>query len=119
LFNTSALGYQPLPPNRNRPEKATGYRGKPWSIAIMLPESCLKVPTLLLYPAEPSPAVDPLESLLTIQEAAAYMQVTADWLNILRKREIGPQYIRTSRRFIRYRRSDIEAWLLLHTRPSA
>ena len=88
----------------------------------MLPESCLKVPTLLPYPAESSPAVaavDPLETLLPIQEAAAYMQVTADWLNILRKRGIGPQYIRTSRRFIRYRRSDIEAWLLLHTRPSA
>lgn len=85
----------------------------------MLPENCYEVPTLLPYPAEPGAAVDPLESLLTIQEAAAYMQVTADWLNILRKRGIGPQYIRTSRRFIRYRRSDIEAWLLLHTRPSA
>lgn len=88
----------------------------------MLPESCYEVPTLLPYPAESGPAVaavDPLETLLTIQEAAAYMQVTADWLNILRKRGIGPQYIRTSRRFIRYRRSDIEAWLLLHTRSSA
>lgn len=79
----------------------------------MLPEFCPEVPTLS------SSAIDPLEALLTIQEAAAYMQVTADWLNILRKRGIGPQYIRTSRRFIRYRRADIEAWLLLHTHSNA
>lgn len=88
----------------------------------MLPESCCKVPTLLPSPAESGPAiavVDPLETLLTIREAAAYMRVTADWLNILRKRGIGPQYIRTSRRFIRYRRADIEAWLLLNTRSNA
>ena len=84
----------------------------------MLSESCPKVPTLLSYPAEPGPAVAALETLLTTREAASYMQVTTNWLVVLRKRGIGPQYIRTSRRFIRYRRSDIEAWLLLHTRPS-
>lgn len=75
----------------------------------MLPEFCPEVPTLSSF------AFNPLEALLTIRETAAYMQVTADWLNMLRKRGTGPQYIRKSRRFIRYRRADIEAWLLLHT----
>lgn len=84
----------------------------------MLPESCPEVPTLLPYPAESSFTVDPLETLLTTQETAAYMQITTDWLTQLRKRGLGPQYIRTSRRFIRYRRADLEAWLLLHTQQT-
>lgn len=49
--------------------------------------------------------------LMTTREAAAYLQVSEMQLHVLRKKGNGPKFLQPTERTVRYRLSDIEAWL--------
>ena len=53
------------------------------------------------------------QSLLNTQETAEYLNSSISFLTDLRTKDAGPPYLRIQSA-IRYRRSDIEAWLLAH-----
>lgn len=50
-------------------------------------------------------------TLFTTQQAADYCGVTPRFFEAARLRGDGPRYIRLSRRAVRYRSEDLEAWL--------
>jgi excisionase family DNA binding protein len=54
------------------------------------------------------PLADPL---LTVEDLAALLGVAARTLDDWRQRGCGPRYISMSRRAVRYRKSDVDAWL--------
>lgn len=47
-------------------------------------------------------------------EAAEYIGVTRDTLAQMASRNRGPRYSKISNRIVRYRRSDIDAWIEAH-----
>jgi len=51
------------------------------------------------------------DKLLSTQAAAAYLGMTVRFLENRRVVGGGPRFIRLSRRTVRYRQSDLEAWL--------
>jgi predicted DNA-binding transcriptional regulator AlpA len=51
------------------------------------------------------------DDLLSTAEAAAWLTVSAAWLEIARHAGYGPKFCRLGPRRIRYRRSDVLAWL--------
>jgi predicted DNA-binding transcriptional regulator AlpA len=57
------------------------------------------------------PAPRTIPTLLTPPETAEYIRLTERALEDWRYRGVGPRFIRLSGRAIRYRLSDIEAWL--------
>lgn len=53
-----------------------------------------------------------LEKLLTANQIAKKFNIKANALAIWRHKGIGPKYLKLSRRAVRYRRSDVDAWLI-------
>ena len=51
------------------------------------------------------------EELLTTAGTAEWLGISSQWLEIARHGGYGPRYVRLSPRRIRYRRSDVLAWL--------
>lgn len=51
------------------------------------------------------------DDLLNTHAVACWLGVSTAWLEIGRSKQFGPPYIRISTRRIRYRRSDVLAWL--------
>ena len=49
--------------------------------------------------------------LLTTAELAAWLGVTKAWVELGRVKNFGPPYLRLSAQMIRYRRSEVKAWL--------
>ncbi|MEE1296957.1 MAG: helix-turn-helix domain-containing protein [Bifidobacterium sp.] len=65
-----------------------------------------------------SRAADPADVLMTTAEAAAYLGVSENALGVRRHNDSGPTYLKRGR-FIRYRKSDIDAWLQEQTNATA
>jgi excisionase family DNA binding protein len=55
-----------------------------------------------------------MERLLTAQELAEMLRVRVETVNQWRYRGQGPRAIKSGRRFLRYRLSDVQAWLEQH-----
>lgn len=53
---------------------------------------------------------DPL-NVLTPQQAARYVGVSEAALRLWRSRGCGPRYFKAGEKLIRYRRSDLDAWI--------
>jgi predicted DNA-binding transcriptional regulator AlpA len=51
------------------------------------------------------------DELLHTKETAKWLGVSTQWLEIGRSRGYGPTYTRVSARTVRYKRSDVLAWL--------
>lgn len=51
------------------------------------------------------------DDLLSTRDLATWLGVSVQWLEIGRHRGYGPQFIRVTGRIIRYKRSDVLAWL--------
>lgn len=51
-----------------------------------------------------------IEQLLTTEQVAEWLQVSADTVRWWRKRGRGPAHLRVGK-YARYRRVDVEAWL--------
>ena len=64
--------------------------------------------------AEPHPLAV-AEGLIDPKATAAYLGVSVMTLADFRSKGVGPNYIKVGR-CVRYRRSDIEAWLLSRTK---
>lgn len=54
-----------------------------------------------------------LPSYLCTQQAAQYLQVSTQWLEIGRVKGYGPPYIKLSR-MVRYKTSDLDEWMSNH-----
>ncbi len=50
--------------------------------------------------------------LLTIEEAARYLKCTVRALQYFRSKGTGPSYLKLSTKQIRYKKSDLDSWLL-------
>ena len=62
-------------------------------------------------------AGDP-HDLLTTGFTADWLQVSPQWLEIGRSKGWGPPFVRLSTRRVRYKRSDVLAWLASRTHAS-
>lgn len=58
-------------------------------------------------------AFDASSALLTVEQAAEYLAVSCSYLNKLRVRGDGPAFCKLGRG-VRYRLSDLEAWVDAH-----
>jgi len=58
------------------------------------------------------------DDLLTTTELCEWLAVSTQWAEIARHKSLGPKWISLSTRRIRYRRSDVLAWLESRTRQS-
>jgi predicted DNA-binding transcriptional regulator AlpA len=56
--------------------------------------------------------------LITTTELCEWLGVSIQWAEIARHKSLGPKWISLSTRRIRYRRSDVLAWLAERTRQS-
>lgn len=57
-------------------------------------------------------------AIMTREEAAEYLGVTADTLAAHATRGTGPRYAKLSGRAVRYRRQDLDAWVESKLRTS-
>lgn len=48
---------------------------------------------------------------MSVQDVAAYTSLTPDFWNKLRCEGGGPRYVKISARVVRYRRSEVDAWM--------
>ena len=62
-------------------------------------------------------AGDP-NDMLTTKQVAAWLGLSATTLEIWRTEGRGPPFVRLSPRMVRYRRSDVQAWLTERTHAS-
>lgn len=51
------------------------------------------------------------ERLMTTKQVSAYLGVGVSTLVVYRAMGDGPKYIKILRRLVRYRKSDVDAWL--------
>ncbi|KAA9019277.1 MULTISPECIES: helix-turn-helix transcriptional regulator [Sphingobium] len=58
------------------------------------------------------------DEYLTVENLASYTSLTRDFWNKLRCEGGGPRYVKISARVVRYRRSDVDAWMAERTRLS-
>lgn len=58
-----------------------------------------------------------LEPLLTTSEAAAILALSPRTLESYRRKGGGPTFIALSRNVVRYRRTDLEAWVAARSAP--
>lgn len=58
------------------------------------------------------------EELFTTRQVAALFKISHAWVTQGRHRGYGPPFIKTGTRSVRYRRSDIKAWLDQRVRAS-
>lgn len=54
------------------------------------------------------------EGLLTQRQAAAYLNISIRTMQRWRRHGIGPPSIRLPNGYLRYRKSDLDAWLERH-----
>lgn len=64
----------------------------------------------LANPAAP-PTTTKDDDLLSTKQVAAWLGVSEQWLELGRKKNYGPHYVRLGPRCIRYRRGDVIRWL--------
>ncbi len=50
-------------------------------------------------------------NLLTRQQAAEYLGVTKQWLDVLATRHAGPPFFKIASRAVRYDPADLKQWL--------
>ena len=55
------------------------------------------------------------DDLLSPATVAAWINLTQQWLQVAREKNLGPKFIRLGPRAIRYRRKDVELWLAART----
>ncbi len=55
--------------------------------------------------------MEKIEKLLTTKQIAKKFQIKPNALTIWRHRGVGPKYIKLSKRAVRYRKSDVIAFL--------
>jgi excisionase family DNA binding protein len=79
------------------------------------PASGLRVAATPPAPGLLDPAT--AERLLTTKEAAALLGLSHRTLEGLRRRGGGPLFVALSRNAIRYRRSDLDAWIASRAAP--
>lgn len=60
-----------------------------------------------------------MEQLLDSAEASSTIKVSERTLADWRHKGIGPPYVRVGPRQVRYRPSDLEAWLKSQTQPTS
>jgi predicted DNA-binding transcriptional regulator AlpA len=53
----------------------------------------------------------PDDELLSTDETAQWLEVSTQWLEIMRGRSGGPRFVRISPRIVKYRRADVRLWL--------
>jgi len=58
------------------------------------------------------------DDLINTTELAEWLGLSVQWCEIARHKGVGPRWIACSTRRIRYRRSDVLAWLAERTRQS-
>ncbi len=63
------------------------------------------------YAGRPNPSDENGQTLLTPNEAAAYLRVSKSYLDKRRVYGGGPKFLRPGRRKILYRKSDLDLWL--------
>jgi predicted DNA-binding transcriptional regulator AlpA len=51
------------------------------------------------------------ESLISQRNAAAFLNLSVRTMEGMRSRGVGPKFVRLSARCVRYRWSDVQAWL--------
>lgn len=61
--------------------------------------------------ADAGRTTDHPDDLLTSEEVAKWIGTSTQFVELGRMRDYGPRYIRLSARVIRYKRSDVLAWL--------
>jgi len=49
--------------------------------------------------------------LLSISEAASYLNIKKSTLGYLRVRGLGPKYVRISSKIVRYKTQDLDEWI--------
>ena len=59
------------------------------------------------------------DELLDTTEVSEWLGISVEWVEIGRSRGYGPAFVRLSPRRVRYRRSDVLAWLAERTHASA
>jgi predicted DNA-binding transcriptional regulator AlpA len=64
------------------------------------------------------PQADGADDLLTSDQVAAWLGVSRQFVELSRIKNYGPPFTRLSARCIRYRRSDVAAWLRDRTHSS-
>ncbi len=68
--------------------------------------------TILRRLQETTPKMVPeQQNAMTPQEAAKYIGVSEATLRLWRSRGEGPRYFRAGEKLVRYRRSDLDAWI--------
>jgi excisionase family DNA binding protein len=60
----------------------------------------------------PQAVINPPEPLLTEEQAAEYLQLSQRALQSWRTRGNGPRYVKISGRAVRYRRTDLDQWIV-------
>ena len=58
------------------------------------------------------------DDLLSTGATAQWLGVSEQWLELGRSKKCGPRFTRLSARMIRYKRSDVLAWLKTRTHSS-
>lgn len=56
-------------------------------------------------------SVGPLDELLSTRDLCDWLGVSVGWCEVARHKGFGPPFVKLSPRCVRYRRSDVLAWL--------
>lgn len=59
------------------------------------------------------------DDLLDTRAVATWLGVSEQWLEVGRRTGYGPRFLRLSVRMVRYKRSDVTAWLQRRARRNA
>jgi excisionase family DNA binding protein len=60
----------------------------------------------------------PIPEYMNTIEAARYLGVSKQFLEIARHRGGGPKFLKISSRMVRYKKSDLDEWMCSHRRES-
>lgn len=106
-LNQLELFGDPLAPTKPAPSRPPAAR-KPASAILTAP---LKRQTA---PTTPSPSVNPsptTSALLDVRQAAARLGLSKSTLDKMRSRGVGPKFIKSTDRAVRYDPIDLDAWV--------
>ncbi len=56
-----------------------------------------------------------MENMFTVPEAAKYLGLKPQTLNNRRNKGLSPKYVKYSGRAVRYRQTDLDAYIIKHT----
>ncbi len=62
-----------------------------------------------------APVANAPDDLLTTREVARWLRVSKEWLELGRTRGYGPRFVRQGLKSVRYRRSDVLAFINKNT----